>query len=160
MTNEEKNRIDAIELLRKAQWESFDKRRSYEWKIGIALWTAIASFIVITIKSKITYNIRSLELIIASIIFVIIIIIHAFWIWDLRRANKLDKDIAIFFRDTIMEKITISFPVPIKEQIDSIDKKGRKSKILSLWSHIFQLVITLIFILLAVISLLIEKPCN
>lgn len=40
--SEKEIRLEYLEALRFAAYQSFNDRRSYEWKLSLAIWTAIA----------------------------------------------------------------------------------------------------------------------
>ena len=42
--NDNKLKIDTLFRLADQAWRSFDANRSYEWKMSLALWTALAAF--------------------------------------------------------------------------------------------------------------------
>ena len=42
MTDDERNRFESMDSLRQAAYDSFNDRRSYEWKFSLSIWTALA----------------------------------------------------------------------------------------------------------------------
>ena len=41
----DKERADIGATLAKHHWDNFDRRRSYEWKLSLGVWTALAAFV-------------------------------------------------------------------------------------------------------------------
>lgn len=41
----EKDKLESLEALRRGAYDSFNDRRSYEWKFALAIWTALAVII-------------------------------------------------------------------------------------------------------------------
>ena len=56
MDDNQKNEFDALSVLRRASWNSFNERRVYEWKFSLALWAVYAAFIGSIITGKFTFN--------------------------------------------------------------------------------------------------------
>ena len=42
--DDRKLKIDTLFSLADQVWRSFDTNRAYEWKMGLALWTALGAF--------------------------------------------------------------------------------------------------------------------
>jgi hypothetical protein len=145
MTNDDKNKFDALEQLRAAAWDSFDKRRNFEWRVCIALWTAFAAFIgaVLTGKAPSTTTTATGGTIIIALA---IIILHCIWLHGLCRANKADKDIAVFFEEQMMVMLNTEFSNNIKEQLKTIRDSGN-------WNSLFQIGVTTILALGAIITI-------
>jgi len=50
MREDQKRVFDAIYTLRLAAWNSFDKRRDFEWRAALGIWTAMAAMIGILLS--------------------------------------------------------------------------------------------------------------
>ena len=46
----EKDKADVLLRLHDTAWANFERRRAYEWKLSLAIWTAIAAFIAICLR--------------------------------------------------------------------------------------------------------------
>jgi hypothetical protein len=46
------DKLKVLTSLRDAAWQSWDHRRSYEWKINLAIWTAESVFIALILRGE------------------------------------------------------------------------------------------------------------
>lgn len=53
MCSENEKRPEILMKLLEVAWANFDRRRTYEWKMSLAIWTAIAAFIALYLKGEI-----------------------------------------------------------------------------------------------------------
>jgi len=91
-----------VKLLEVA-WTNFDRRRSYEWKMSFAIWTAIAAFIALCLKGefpKIIPSVAGVALFLAGYFIILVQIIFLVFI---RFANGVDQQKAIFYEDLLNE---------------------------------------------------------
>jgi len=139
MDNEAKFKLDGLELLRKAAWDSFERRTAIEWKLSLSLWTALAAFIGSIATGKVPVH-SYVAVIILTVIAVMLCYLHFIWLRGMGKANNLDRKRENFFADRMMELI------PIKYTQDLITEMGdRSTKKLSVWNdyaHKFQLGVT------------------
>jgi len=87
MNNEEKNKFDSIEVLRQSAWNSFQHRQGFEWKICLALWTALSSFIGMILSGK-CGRIEHLTATITTIVCLFIIGLYLYWIEKATRVTS------------------------------------------------------------------------
>jgi len=59
MSSENEKRAGIWVRLLEVAWTNFDRRRSYEWKMSFAIWTAIAAFIALYFKGEFPKSIPS-----------------------------------------------------------------------------------------------------
>lgn len=52
MDEHQKTHFDQLETLRKASWDSYCNRRSYEWKISLGVWGALLALLHILIRDN------------------------------------------------------------------------------------------------------------
>jgi hypothetical protein len=139
MRAEEKNRFDALETLRQAAWTAFTGRRSFEWKVCLALWAGIGAYIGTLLSGKVTPQTPHMWG--ATAAAVVIVLSHAYWIYGLARANELDKEQAFFFRDAMMAELSMEFPKDVIEKIATVKRGWHTCKN---WNRYFQITITVL----------------
>lgn len=137
MSTDVNKRIEALSRLCEIAWSNFDRRRSYEWKFSIAIWTAITAFIALTLQGKISPPPPK----------------HAFWtvaflIWGLqvifqcfvKLSNRVEQKKALKYEELLNDAIEQEF-------------KDTRGKLLKLakgwWSFIIHISVTLILIISA-----------
>lgn len=140
MTDGEKRRFDALETLRKSAWDSFDKRRTFEWKICISLWTAFAAYIGAVLTGRLTDRIGLSTIIAVLSASILIVGLHTSWIRGLGRANRLDRKIAFYFCDLMIQELSVRFPEEIVAEINYLAKR---MGLATNWSHFFQIGVTM-----------------
>ena len=160
MTDEARNRIETLELLRKSATERYVWRAQVEWKLCIALWTALAAFIgaVLTGKGIAPPKMSVWLMITVSMFICILAILHGLWLRGLAQAQKLDNDVAFFFRDRMMEEVGVHFPPKIFDEIEKANKRngieredqGSRIRWWRHWSRFFQFGVTVLLALGAV----------
>ena len=148
MADEIKNRIDALELLRKSAMERYEWRAQVEWKLCLALWTAFAAFIAAVLTGKDPASLKMPAVFVVAIVALTVCGLHWWWLSGLRRAQHLDNRISFFFRDTMMAEVGIAFPPQtdnepgILKEIDNV--RGKDQGVWRHWSHGFQLWVTIL----------------
>lgn len=138
MEQNEKRRFDALETLRASAWHSFDTRRTYEWKVAIILWTALASFIVLVISDHVELSPKFLTG--TVVLLVVVIVSHYRFAMGVFRANKIDRDVSFQVRTLMNEKLEIQYT---KETRDAIDRTKRFTHQWLYWSPAMQIGVTL-----------------
>ena len=150
MTSDSESEYEALDVLRKSSWESFDKRRAFEWKVCIALWTALATFIGIMITNG-HNDPPCYEKIVAISAFGFIVISHLFWLIGLHRANQIDKKISFKLFDAMLKIINEKHSKDTKEYIEEF--KNKDNQIIKLWNIQFQFIMTLILVVISILLL-------
>jgi hypothetical protein len=83
--------FDAVESLRQAAWESFDRRRAFEWKLSFGLWTALALSIAGLAAGQVTFKPDAVaERWFVSAIASIVVVLHGWWSLYLAQVNDAD----------------------------------------------------------------------
>lgn len=137
-----------LEILRKASWESFDKRRTYEWKVSLALWTALAVFTgtVLTQPQERMIPLRGCMVWSIVIIFgALVLLIHIMWNIGIARSSNLDKEMSYVPRNKMYAMVGISYEKEIKPIIEESSKYWRAAFL----SPLTQVGITLLLVLAA-----------
>jgi hypothetical protein len=149
MTDEAKNRIEALELLRKSAMERYAWRAQVEWKLCLALWTALAAFSGAVLTGKALLHPGRFVVVVVILLAAPLCWLHWKWLCGLRDAQRLDNRISFFFRDRIMAIAEEDFPpadekspTSIRQDIENLRAKDRD--VWSHWSHGFQLLVTIL----------------
>ena len=103
MSSENEKRAGIWVRLLEVAWTNFDRRRSYEWKMSFAIWTAIAAFIALYLKGEFPKSIPSVAgdaLILAACF---IILVQVIFLVFIRFANGVDQKKAVFYEDLLNE---------------------------------------------------------
>ena len=150
MTNEDKNKFDALEQLRAAAWESFDKRRPFEWRVCIALWTAFAAFIgaLVTGKGVIPTTASAVG---TTVIALTILVLHYIWLRGLGHAHEADKHIHLFFNGQMMDMLGVQFPEKLATRL-AATRRGWGTMFAN-WNHLSQIGVTAVLALSTIITI-------
>jgi hypothetical protein len=154
MDEKEKNRMDTLENLRAAAYQSFNDRRSYEWKMCISIWTPFALYIGALVTQPIESG-KNLPLagtplaIGTALVSLIILIIQVFWTLGLARANKLDNMYDWDLRNEMYAALEHKTPPDVIKDVDKIKKQRGK---LWHWSTRTELLLTLLLGIVATIA--------
>lgn len=86
-----KRYFDAVESLRQAAWQTFDRRRAFEWKLSFGLWTALSSIIAgLAIGQATLKSVPERSLL--SLVSLSVVILHGWWSYSLDQVNRADLD--------------------------------------------------------------------
>jgi hypothetical protein len=153
MKEEEERLFKGLDVLRSAAWNSFDQRRSYEWKFGIALWTAQAIFTgtLLTQSSDKVFPLTGRwPVLLTASIGCIAVVIHAYWSKGISEANDSDRRKSDVYEKHMCPMVGVSH----KEEILPI-VKGRLEKMgtLTNYSHSSQVAITFLLSVAALLAM-------
>ncbi len=105
-------RLQYVEALRLAAYQSFNDRRSYEWKLSLAIWTALAVLVAGLVQPSqsgevfpfhgIRYGVG------ATIIGVTIVELHVYFSNCLARANTIDRKKVLNYANQIESALQLS----------------------------------------------------
>lgn len=132
-------------------WNNFERRRSYQWKINLALWGAIGAFILITLKENTVKINSSIYLFLVG---GIVVLVHFWFLFCVTRKNNIDKEIAKLYEDELNVDTSIcgrrfgevqGVEDNCKEVRKAINKRPKRSW----WSPAFSTFITANLIVLA-----------
>lgn len=152
---EDSDRLQSMESLRLAAYNSFNDRRSYEWKLSLAIWTALAVLVVGLVQPVETGKIFPLHGkdygVVATILGLCLIVVHAYFHNRIARSNAIDKDMALFYSKRMRAAIGLEFPQELTNRIKTLPKRPKNEKLQWLrWGHLIQIVITIFLTALAV----------
>jgi hypothetical protein len=146
-------RLDSLEKLRNGAWEEFNNRRTYEWKMSLGIWTALAAFIGLILTS---HNTKIASIFggmmgaeVGAAATLILSFLHGYFMHCLRKSNKIDRRKQIFFERQIMTIINIKYDSEILELINN--RVRDEKKYFLDWSERVQVAVTILLSLLACI---------
>lgn len=149
--NNSNNRYDALKSFWQDSLNWFDRRRVYEWRMCLAVWTAFAAFIVAVLADRVevdTWNLAG-----AAILGALFCGVHLYFIANLHIRNNDDRLNADEFRRQMCELLGIELPSSVAKRFESQQQKMR-SRELS-WSHKSQIAFT-ILLYLALVGLVVH----
>ena len=126
----------ALECM-KQSWDNFERRRNYEWKLSLGVWTAIAAFAGLAFEHDRTDACAHPLWVLG--VCVLIAVVHFSSLFYIMRANNTDKNIAIEYRRYVTSAIAPNLNVPN----EPIPKHN------GLWSPILQTLITILLLVVA-----------
>lgn len=103
MNDTEKNLAELFVAQMDLYYSNFDRRRVYEWKLSLGIWTALAAFIALTFEGKIV--LPSTPLLLVAVLLGLLLSTHAFFLIMVTNANDIDKGKAHFCEEQLI-KIT------------------------------------------------------
>ena len=155
MTDDERNRFESMDSLRQAAYNSFNDRRSYEWKFSLSIWTALAVLLaglVQPAQDGASFPLKGAAVwLVAAIVGVLLVLLHAYWSNGASRANSVDKGVALYFACAMQDMLMLSLPFDgdLRKKIEALPKTEGWTQ----WSHLAQVAITAL-LSLAVVSVI------
>jgi len=143
----EPEKLQVMLKMAEVYWTNFNRRRGFEWKFSMSIWTALAAFIAISFREG--AGMPSVRLRIGLVVGAILI-----WVvqmWFLRRvtlANRADKAKALFYEYAMKDILLFKFDQDVKKALVDLKSWDRPG---DWWSCITQLAITLVLIALAIL---------
>ncbi|MDP4196891.1 MAG: hypothetical protein Q8940_17700 [Bacteroidota bacterium] len=149
MEDKAKNEFDSLAVLWSGAWDNFKFRRNLELKFSFAIWAALGTFIGTILSGKITLNgyfVLQGTIIIGGLL----LILHVVWTYGIGRANNYDRKIALHYERTMQALSKSEFSSELNKELE----QGRKNmgKLLSNWSHVTQIFITLLLYVGSILS--------
>lgn len=155
MNGEERNRFDSINALRQASYASFNDRRGYEWKLALAIWSALAILLARLVqptKDGTTFPLNGDSVwIAASIVGVLLIVLHAYWSNGAARANRADRTIEHHYMKAMQSVLALPFDKDVQAVIDALPRSPKGGW--RHWSHLAQVGITALLVLVSIVVL-------
>lgn len=127
-------------------YSNFERRRAYEWKMCLAIWTSIAAFIALIFKGQEIYFAKVPNCLL-FVIGISIILIQFFFLYNVKHANDVDKGKAHLCENEINKITGISKEESWKGTF--VYEKIMKLKFSGWWSPASQTAITIILLLFA-----------
>jgi hypothetical protein len=141
MTDDKKRQFDMIFALRSAAWNSFDKRRDFEWRAALSLWTAMAAMIGIILSGK-DIKIGPAIKVGGAILVAILAFLHAWFTHGIQEANRFDRDLADHYDDFVERDFLVPecqlLIDPEWNKLKERRARRRGTNLLTNYSHRFQ----------------------
>lgn len=148
--NERGQKIDTLLKLADASWKAHDTRRSYEWKVNLALWPGLALFAALQIKGETTLSLKLPSIIILSLLLIAIAYIYSTkWSAGLREGNRRDK----IREETYLRLVDQELKLDNRSPRPTTDVVLAEEPILKNWSHGSQILITWLLVFFAISSM-------
>jgi len=145
MLKDEDKRLDLVTRLLETAWTNFDRRRAYEWKFSLALWTALTAFIALTLRGDLPRLSGCAVPWVLIVCGIVVVGLHAFFEENVRRANNVDKARAQTYEDKLNGQECLDIPWDaVKAAVDKLLFKKQGG-----WSTFVQVGITLILVVAA-----------
>lgn len=151
MTEEERRRFESLETLRHAAYVSFSDRRSYEWKLSLGIWTALAVLLagllqpaqpgeVFPVKSPWAW-------VVATVVAGALAFLHLCWSEGASRRNNVDVEVADHYASEMQRMLNVPYGEALCWEIACLpSRRGWKT-----WSHLAQISITVLLGIAAVV---------
>jgi len=135
-------------LLRQCEigYTNFERRRTYEWKICLAIWTAIAAFIALLYRGQITL-LPEIPIKLLSFVGIAIVVIQFFFLYNVKHANDVDKEKSHCCEDELNKATGISLTSNWGDT--RVSERIRKLKFDGWWSPVSQTSITVVLLFCA-----------
>ncbi|SRR6266404_451807 len=149
-------RLEYIEALRLAAYNSFNDRRSYEWKLSLAIWTAIAVLVAGLVQpGQVAFPFHGIRYGVgATIVGMAIVALHVYFSNCLARANTIDRKKVLNYANQIESALQLpdtDLANEIKNLIVKLPKPFESRWMLWWqWGHISQITMTILLIAVAV----------
>ena len=138
MTGDQRNRFQSLFDLCELSWRQFNERRTWEFKISVTIWTALALAIAGSVSVEEAPGIPGGRVTL-SIGATLILALHLIWCVGLARAQDADRRIAIFYERELQRLAERSFDQDkdLAAYLEGLGKVvGHK------WSYVLQLGVT------------------
>ena len=168
MALDDEKRFEALKVLRDARWRSFDTRRSFEWKMCLALWTALAAFIAIMLQGtgEWTKDLNFWLVLAISVIGSLLVFgIHIWWNCNLHRSNKIDSQVMYLWEEAMQDIVGVQLTnehlgnaIPaylqdrasrLRKDIQKVQQEHKDNKLRKYWSSISECALTLLLLFIA-----------
>ena len=144
------NQVTALEALRKAVWDRFDKRTEFEWRIAFALWAGMGAFGGLTLAKDSPLHGNGV-VIGAAVITSSLLLLHAFLQYQIQKRNRVDSQMSFEYEDDIRTLIGFKFLEDTENARKDLVKRSRP--LLFTYTPLFQLAVTFLLGIAAVIGL-------
>lgn len=151
MDDKTRNQFESLATLWKGAWEQFNERRKYEFQILISIWTALASFTALILSSE-KVSFPKEVFIWSRNGLAAIFIVYVYGRVYLEKTNRKDFKIALHYERMLQKLSNSEFDVTLKKKLEK-SKLVQKLPFLN-WAPLFQIAITLIFCIAALLAVL------
>jgi len=157
MTDNNRRRFESLESLRRAAYESLNDRRSYEWKLSLSIWTALAILLAGLLQPAKTGEVFPLKGpcvgFFAFIFGALLVILHAYWSNGASRANSVDRKVMLHFAHAMQNMLNLPYEEALQKEIADLPATRGWTQ----WSHIAQIFITFLLALASALIICIRS---
>jgi hypothetical protein len=132
----DKEKVESLLKLADFSWRDYSERRSIEWKTNFALWLALGTFSGFMFQNQAVIAFW-VKVFITTVLAVTFLIYTFLWKAEVKERNRSDKRLVQYYLSKVNEELAVEPPAPTPQ-------KPR--------THLSQVLITLIVVLLAVLS--------
>jgi len=136
-----KDRLDVCLKLADAAWRDFDTRRAYEWKANFGLWAGLAGLAVLCLRGDVAIQGAWRTAVMAASIAVGLVYV-LLWTPGLHKRNRNDQAVAQSLWTQAAQIATLTRP-----------HEPEPTSTFKNWSHLSQIIITAILLILAGLAL-------
>ena len=95
MNKDDKRRADVLLELSRSCWSNFYQRKSYEWKLSLAIWTPLAAFIAVCLQGEVEVRSCSGQIVL-GVGAVLVLALDAFFLFRSMLSNTLEQKKALY----------------------------------------------------------------
>jgi hypothetical protein len=151
----ETQRFESLESLRKAAYESFDSRRSYEWKLSLAIWAAEGLALVALLQPEKDKEVFPLKApwgwIGALCAGVLLVLLHYFLSLGFKSQNERDRVESLRFKKQMERMVRPPYRRRVAQDKAADADADGWWLLGGWWSHVGQIGITLLLAATAVL---------
>lgn len=134
----DKDKVETLIKLADFSWRDYSERRSIEWRTNFALWLALAVFASFMFQNQSVLAV-GLKILITAGLTAIFLVYTFLWKAEVKARNRSDKRLVQYYLSKVNEELGVEPPVPTPQKP---------------LTHLTQVIITFIFVLMAVLSVL------
>jgi len=152
-----KDRVDGYLRCAEASWKDMDTRRVYEWKISLGLWTALGAFAAIMLRGE--ANLSPCVMAPISLLLLLIGCLYVVpWTKGLRERQLRSLNTFHYFLDRAEDALGTNsarkkFGDVLREEFAGKEAEENLIDILKHWAHGSQIIVTWIFVAVALLSM-------
>lgn len=135
MTDEQKKLFDALFELYQNAWKQFNERRTYEFKISLTFWAALAAAIAGSLRLQNLPGSRFTLIMVSLFAFAL----HWVWCRGIGEAQRAERKMAFFYERKLQEIADVEFDKDLRKFLDSLKET---MGLLKNWTYRFQLGVT------------------
>jgi hypothetical protein len=152
MTEDQERLFKSLNTLRQAAWDSFDHRRTYEWKFAFGVWTplVVLTGTLLTHTASESYPLRGPWAVGMTGLFGLMVIgLHAYWSRGINRANDIDRALSYAYEENMCPLVSVSRQKLISPIIERFHGREKRTQSIN-FSHLAQVATTVLLVLAAI----------
>jgi len=132
----DKDKVESLMKLADFSWRDYSERRSIEWKTNFALWLALATFASFMFQNQSVLP-EGIKILITAGLAVTFLVYTFLWKAEVKARNRSDKRLVQYYLNKVNEELGVEPPAATPQKA---------------MTHLSQVILTFIFVLLAVLS--------